>query len=137
MIELILIAVAAVLFIMFIISLVIEDSLNSLFQDDIEKRLASVKNPLRFRISLSIYLKNYFRVGKDCRGLFHLYCKNQSSERGEYWTKYQSLDLEDFNRAGVYLDNLRQEKRYIILEKRRKNLALPKPKRVNEDFIIY
>ena len=134
MIAVILIAIAAALF---VISLVIEDNLNSFFQDDIEKRLANVKNPLRFRILLSIYLKNYFRVGSDNEGLFHLYYKKQSSERGEYWAKYQSLDLWDFNRAVVYLDNLRQERRNSIIEKRGKNLALPKPKKVNEDFVIY
>lgn len=127
---LILIAIAA-------LYIVIAYNLNSFFQDDIEKKLANVRNPLRFRILLSIYLKNYFRVGRDGRGLFYIYHKNQSSERGEYWFKYQLLDVEDFNRTGVYLDNLRQEKRNSILEKRRKNLALPKPKEVNEDFIIY
>lgn len=132
MIALVLIATAALF-----ISLAIAYDLNSFFRGDIEKKLANVRNPLRFRILLSIYLKNYFRVGSDSMSLFQIYRKNRDYEMGEYWTKYQSLDLEDFNRAMVYLDNLRQERRNSIIEKRRKNLALPKPKRVNEDFIIY
>ena len=127
MIAVILIAIA-VLFIL------LAYDLNFFFQGEIEKKLANVKNPLRFRILLSIYLKNYFRVGKDKYGLFlYIYHKNS----GEYWTKYQSLDVDDFNRARVYLDNLRADKRDRIKEERKKNLSFPRPREIYKDFVIY
>lgn len=131
MIALILFAVAA-----FFISLAIRDDLNSFFQGDVEKKLANVRNPLRFRILLSIYLKNHFRVGRDNIG-FQIYHKNRDSAIGEYWTKYQSLDVEDFNHTRVYLDNLRTEKEIRIKSKRKKNLCFPRPKKIYGDFVIY
>ena len=132
MIAIILIAIAALF-----IPLAIAYDLNSFFQDEVEKKLANIKNPLRFRILLSIYLKNYFRVGRDNMGLFHIYYKRIDPKLGEYWVKYQSLDVEEFNHTRVYLDNLRDGKEIRIKGKREKTLCFPRPRKVYNDFVIY
>lgn len=133
MIAVILVAIAALS-----ISLAMAYDLNPSFSTSPEKKLANVRNPLRFRILLSIYLKNYFRVGRDNMGLFHIYHKeNQYSRIGGYWTKYQSLGVEDFNHARVYLDKLRTEKGSKIKRERKKNLSFPRPRKVYNDLIIY
>lgn len=130
MIAVILIAIAALF-----IPLAIAYDLNSFFQGEVEKKLVNIRNPLRFRILLSIYLKNYFRVGSDSMGLFHVYRKE--NRQGEYWTKYQRLDVEEFNNVRIYLDKVRTEKEVRIKNERKKNLSFPRPRKVYNDFVIY